>query len=96
MTVMTLLEFPGVDQPTYDRLGASLQALGAPDGIVFHSCGPVPDGWRIVDGWRSLEDFDRFVDTRLLPAARRLGIAGPTRREHFHAHHAGMVKAPGG
>lgn len=94
MTIMTLLEFAGMDRQAYDRLGASLQAQGAPAGILFHSCGAVPNGWRIVDAWRSQEDFDHFVDETLLPAARSLGIPAPARREHFHAYHAGMV-APG-
>ena len=48
MTIMTLLEFAGMDRQAYDRLGASLQAR-APAGILFHSCGAVPNGWRIVD-----------------------------------------------
>ena len=74
MTIMTLLEFAGMDRQAYDRLGASLQAQGAPAGILFHSCGAVPNGWRIVDAWRSQEDFDHFVDETLLPAARSLGI----------------------
>ena len=82
MTIMTLLEFAGMDRQAYDRLGASLQAQGAPAGILFHSCGAVPNGWRIVDAWRSQEDFDHFVDETLLPAARSLGIPAPARREH--------------
>ena len=77
MTIMTLLEFAGMDRQAYDRLGASLQAQGAPAGILFHSCGAVPNGWRIVDAWRSQEDFDHFVDETLLPAARSL--ASPRR-----------------
>ena len=93
MTIMTLLEFAGMDRQAYDRLGASLQAQGAPAGILFHSCGAVPNGWRIVDAWRSQEDFDHFVDETLLPAARSLGI--PRRPgASTHAYHAGMV-APG-
>ena len=40
-------------------------------------CGAVPNGWRIVDAWRSQEDFDHFVDETLLPAARSLGIPAP-------------------
>ena len=80
MTIMTLLEFAGMDRQAYDRLGASLQAQGAPAGILFHSCGAVPNGWRIVDAWRSQEDFDHFVDETLLPAARSLASrAGPAR-----------------
>ena len=92
MTVITTIEFPGVSQQTYEKLGASLAASGPPDGIVFHSCGAVPGGWRIVDVWTSQVEFDRFVDRTLLPAARALGLPEPSRRECFLAHHAGQVR----
>lgn len=91
MAVVTTIEFPGVNQTSYETLGACLAVNGAPEGILHHACGPVSGGWRIVDVWRSAEDFDRFVDETLLPAARALGIPEPVRRECFPAHHAGQV-----
>ncbi|MCE8016138.1 hypothetical protein HOP62_08620 [Halomonas sp. MCCC 1A17488] len=91
MPVFTTIEFPGVTETTYESLGASLASKGAPVGILYHACGAVSGGWRIVDVWRSAEDFDRFVDGTLLPAARALGLPEPARRECFPAHHAGQV-----
>lgn len=91
MPVVTTIEFPGVTETTYETLGASLASKGAPEGILYHACGPVAGGWRIADVWRSAEDFDRFVDGTLLPAARELGLPEPVRRECFPAHHAGQV-----
>jgi hypothetical protein len=91
MPVVTMLEFPGITKQTYEALGASLASGEPPNGIVFHSCGAVPGGWRIVDIWNTQDEFDRFVDHVLLPAARALGLSEPSKRETFLAHHAGQV-----
>jgi hypothetical protein len=92
MPVITLLEFPGVTQALYDRVGAALGVEGPPDGILYHACGPVPDGWRISDVWVSREAFDRFVDGVYIPAMLSQGGPEPSRREVFQAYHAGYVQ----
>jgi len=90
MAIVSTLEFSSVTRQQYEQLGATLAPSGAPAGIIFHSCGAVPQGWRIIDVWESEEAFSRFVDERLLPAVRALGWPEP-RRACFEAHHAGMV-----
>ncbi len=92
MAVVTTLEFPGLTREQYEAAGADLSAAGSPDCILYHTCGPVADGWRIVDVWESQEAFDRFVDGRHLPAVRRVGGPEPSRREVVAAHHAGVVR----
>ncbi len=91
MPVMTTLEFPGVTQALYEQVGRSLPAGEPPEGILFHACGPVAGGWRIVDVWESRDAFDRFVDGVFLPAMRAHGGPLPSRREVFETHHAGPV-----
>ncbi|MGQ4878973.1 hypothetical protein ACOJCM_10435 [Billgrantia sp. LNSP4103-1] len=91
MSVVTLLEFTGVTEQSYEALGVKLASKGTPAGILYHACGPVTGGWRIMDVWRTSEDFDSFVDGTLLPAARTLGFPEPVKRECFPAHHAGQV-----
>ena len=90
MAVVTLLEFPGMTQDQYTRVGTLLPP-GAPEGILYHTCGPVRDGWRIVDVWESQEAFDQHVDGAYLPAVRRAGGREPSRREAMTAHHTGAV-----
>lgn len=92
MPVVATIEFPGISVEIYRKLGSSIPSDRPPDGIIFHSCGAVPGGWRIVDIWESQDEFDRFIDETLLPAARALGLPEPSRRECFFAHHAGMVR----
>lgn len=91
MPVVTTVEIPGVTRKLYEKLGERMARHGPPTGIIFHSCGEVPGGWRIIDVWSSKAEFDRFVDERLLPAAAELQLPAPSRRECFSAHHAGMV-----
>jgi hypothetical protein len=93
MTVVTILEFPGLTREGYERVGASLSAA-PPEGILYHACGPVAGGWRIVDVWDSQAAFDRFVDGTYVPAVRRTGGPEPSRREVIVAHHAGGVLRP--
>ena len=92
MSVMTILDFPGVTQDLYDQVGAHLDVTGPPDGILYHACGPVAGGWRIVDVWESQEAFEQFVDSIYLPAMRAQGGPEPSRREIFPTYHAGPVQ----
>jgi hypothetical protein len=91
MPVATLLEFPGLTQQQYEQVSTQLGPTGAPQGILYHACGPVEGGWRIVDIWDSREAFDRFVDETYLPAIRAAGGAAPSRREVVPTYHAGTV-----
>ena len=92
MVVATLLEFPSVTQEQYERVGASLSRAGPPLGILYHACGPVEGGWRIMDIWESQEAFDRFVDEAYIPAIQAQGGLAPSRREVVPAYHAGPVQ----
>ena len=44
-----------------------------PAGMIFHSAGPIEDGWGVIDVWESREAFDRFAGEQLQPAAQELG-----------------------
>jgi hypothetical protein len=90
MAVATVLEFAGMTRDAYERVGGMLPG-GAPDGILYHACGPVDGGWRIMDVWESREAFDRFADETYLPAVKRAGDHELVRREVVITHHAGAV-----
>jgi hypothetical protein len=94
MAVITILEFTAVTQELYQQVGATLAASagGPPTGILYHACGPIPGGWRIVDIWDTQAAFDAFVDTVYIPAVQSQGGPLPSRREAMPAHHAGAVQ----
>jgi hypothetical protein len=65
-----MIEFPeGIDQSVYEQVNARVNPPGSPpDGLIFHSAGPGPDGrWRIVDVWNERATFDRFFEGTVGP-----------------------------
>jgi hypothetical protein len=91
MAVGIRLKFPGGTQQQYDAVHAHLDVdNNPPDGLIFHSAGPIDDGWGIIDFWESAEAFDRFAQGRLMPAVGELGdraFPGPPDRKEFPVHH---------
>jgi hypothetical protein len=75
MGIAMLLEWPGETQEQYEQLMKVL-ALDAnpPEGGLFHVCGPIQGGWRVLEVWESEETFWRFFNERLKPAVRQVGI----------------------
>ena len=60
-----------------------------PEGLIFHSAGPIDRGWRIIDFWESRAAFDRFLESGYGPAAQELGdraFATPPHVEEFPVH----------
>jgi hypothetical protein len=90
VAVVTILDIPGLTREQYERAGQVLPP-GPPEGIHFHSCGPIEGGWRIVDVWESRSAYDTFLDRIFLPAIRSVGGAEPVRRDVMDVHHAGPV-----
>ena len=48
-------------------------------GLIFHSAGPIEDGWGIIDFWESREHFDRFQRAGSARRSPALGDAAPPR-----------------
>jgi hypothetical protein len=48
-----------------------------PEGLAFHCSTAAPRGVRIIDHWRSSEDFERFIDTRLGAILPTVGLPQP-------------------
>jgi hypothetical protein len=81
------------DDGTAEQYDAVEEELGVednpPDGLIFHSAGPVPGGWNVVDVWESRGHFDRFQEERLGPALEAVGDAalpGPPSINEFEVH----------
>jgi len=85
MAVGLVIDLDGMTAERYDQLNAEANfPAEAPDGLISHIAGPTDGGFRIVDVWESVEDFDRFVEERLLPAMGRVSggaVEAPTPQE---------------
>lgn len=91
MAVGVLITMPEVEKEHYDRMNQEmfgrtrLDPADAPDGLLMHSAGPTPDGWYVYDIWKSKEDFERFGDEQITPAARKvIGTDRPEQEVHFY------------
>jgi hypothetical protein len=75
MTVVSTLEITGLTAPEYravmDELGVEQRPEG---GIYLHLTTPTDAGFRVVEIWDQKENFDRFVERRLVPANQALGL----------------------
>jgi len=77
MAVGIRLKLAGVTADQMDALNAAIDPEGnPPDGLVFHSSGPVDGGWGVLDFWESREHFDRFSEERIGPAMAAIGAIG--------------------
>ena len=78
MAVGVLITMPEVEKEQYDRMNKEIfgrkrfDAVDAPEGLLVHSAGPMPDGWYVYDIWKSKEDFERFGDEQIGPAVRKV------------------------
>jgi hypothetical protein len=52
----------------YDAISERLQTQGAPPaGLLVHTAGFTGNGFRIFEVWESREDYERFLNDRLMP-----------------------------
>jgi hypothetical protein len=74
MAVGLRIKFAGGTEDQYRAMHSTMNVEGdPPEGMIFHSAGPIDDGWGVIDFWESREDFDRFMESRLGPAVGELG-----------------------
>ena len=90
MAVGLRLKFAGGTQEQYEAVHRHMNIDGEPpDGLIFHSAGPIDEGWGVIDFWESRDAFDRFASERLQPAIQELGsqaMAGPPDIKEFPVH----------
>ncbi len=91
MAVGLRLKFDGGTQEQYDAIHSQMDVDGdPPEGLIFHSAGPIEGGWGVIDFWESREAFDSFAQSRLQPTSQELGdrgMPGPPDIKEFPVHH---------
>lgn len=85
------LKFAGGTHEQYDTVHGHMGIdENPPEGLLFHAAGPIEDGWGVIDFWESRAHFDRFQESRLVPAIQELGDRGmpaPPDVKEFPVHH---------
>jgi len=75
MAVGIRIKLAGVDQAQFDKVNDLILAQGPePSGMIFHSSGPIDEGWGIIDFWESRGDFDAFFGGRVQAAVAEAGV----------------------
>jgi hypothetical protein len=77
MAVCLMMQFAGVEAATYEAVMKELGLRDAnpdwPSGIISHVAGFTSDGMYVIDVWESQQDFDAFLESRLMPAFEAVG-----------------------
>jgi len=93
MAIVLVHEGPTVTRENYDKTvekltggKARMESLSdwPVDGILVHSAGEGPNGFRVVDVWESQEAVDAFGE-RLAPVLAEIGISDPPQMYEAHA-----------
>jgi len=74
MAVGIRIKLPGVTQEQFDQVNERVDPSDTPDGLIFHSSGPIDGGWGVIDFWESREKFDAFFGGRVRAAVDASGL----------------------
>ena len=88
MTIGIRIKLPGVTEEQFETAHDHINPdRTPPQGLVFHSSGPIEAGWGVIDFWESREDFEAF-QARIPEGMTAAGLtpAGPPDIKEFPVH----------
>ena len=85
-TVMSM-HWPEVTREQYEAARKEVNWEGNhPEGAKFHVAWFSDDGFRVLDLWNTPQDFERFVNDRLMPGVQKIGIQGQPKVQLSESH----------
>ena len=74
--VIVQFNIPGLNTGLYDQCWDELRTVGQsdPDGLLYHFSGVQGNSFVVCDIWESIDKFNNFSKTHLLPIFRKLNI----------------------
>ena len=77
MPVLMMERWDGIDADKYEEIRKLAKwDSDPPKGFLFHVASFAGGNAHMVDIWESAEDFQNFVQERIMPAVQQLGIGG--------------------
>ncbi|MFA9272628.1 MAG: hypothetical protein ACEQSX_18125 [Baekduiaceae bacterium] len=74
-TFAHVVRLAGLDRDAFAALdGRAIPGGGLPEGCLAHGNGPGDAGWMAIGYWTSRAARDAFLQARVLPAVRELGL----------------------
>jgi hypothetical protein len=97
MAVVVWMEWPEVSEEQYEQMRDEVGwEQDVPEGVIFHVASFTPDGFRVFDLWESPEHFQRFIDERVAPVVKALGVESQPAVTIAPAHRVFAPNVPGG
>ena len=87
MATAIMLEFQGATLEQYDQILKLMNLQGqTPPQALFHVCGTMEGGIRIVDVWDSAEAFEKFSQEQIAPFSKQVGLTQPPKVATWPVH----------
>jgi hypothetical protein len=84
MAIVMSMKWEGVTPDQYEQARKVVNWEGdQPQGGMFHVAGFHNNTLRVTDIWESENDFNAFVQSRLMPGVAQIGIQGEPQVEMF-------------
>jgi hypothetical protein len=87
MTTVMKMRWEGITPDQYDQMRKLVDwDNDVPQGAVHHVAWFTDGGVNVIDLWESADDFNRFVEQRLMPSVAEAGVEGEPNIELHEAH----------
>ena len=87
MRIVMLMKWEGITPAQYDELRNEVQWEGnMPQGAVFHVAAFGNNAVHVTDIWESADEFNNFIQNRLMPAVVKKGITNKPAVDTFPVH----------
>jgi len=89
MAVAVQLDFKGATLEQYDQITAKMDfhpgGPGGP-GSLFHWVTHTNEGFRVIDVWKSREEFEKFSEEKIGPISQEVGLPEAPSVQFFEVH----------
>ena|SRR6185436_11678277 len=87
MKTMMIMKWQGITASQYDEVRKIVNWEGnRPKGAIFHVASFGDNALHVTDIWESADDFNDFVQNRLMPGVMQVGVPGQPQVETFPIH----------
>lgn len=87
MRVLMKMFWEGIKPDQYEKLRTNVNWEGnTPKGSIFHVSAFDERGIHVIDLWDSTEEFNSFIDKRLMPEVRKMGISDMPQVEVYNSY----------
>ncbi len=87
MKTMMIMKWDGATPDQYEQVRKHVNWEGdKPKGAVFHVASFGNNALHVMDIWESPDDFNSFVQNRLMPGVMKAGIQGQPQVEMYPVH----------